>query len=345
MKCHASREFLILGSRSFVFPSRGRRDGGAFTLIELIVAMAVALVIVFVLLQVFSTSADSWQKGETQADTYREARAAMQIMSRDVRQIVPAPLASPTPTASPSPAPTPVTVAVAPSLIIDHYPAAANTSPAVPGDEINEELYCLTLAPNSGASAMCAVGYYCQWDTSKHAFVLMRQALNSNGTFQCFKEAHDRLPPAGPANPMTFLDLFTRPSPQATGPFVGPAPDELASFIWDLQFRVDKTLTFPVASKSEPALPPPDHSDPALYYGGQPPYPMQLPAYVEIRFKALSASAVNAFKNNNGVTRATWATPANSDTLDSFKRIIQKNSRQFVSRVPLLNGAATSKKP
>lgn len=63
--------------------------------------MAVGTILLIFLFQLFNASVRAWRQGEDQAETYREARAALQLMVRDLGQTV-APMtgsvyASPTP--------------------------------------------------------------------------------------------------------------------------------------------------------------------------------------------------------------------------------------------------------
>ena len=67
--------------------------------------MTVTLLLVVALMQIFNAAANTWQHGEAQVDTYREARGALQFMARDLsgtlasilrpRRAPPGPLFSP----------------------------------------------------------------------------------------------------------------------------------------------------------------------------------------------------------------------------------------------------------
>ena len=291
--------------------------GTAFTLVELLVAMAVGTILLIFLFQLFNASVRAWRQGEDQAETYREARAALQLMVRDLGQTV-APLtgsvyASPTPTPG-----VPLSV-VAPTLVLDYYDGKPSN-----GDEINEEVYCLTTIPNDGASSLCAVGYLCQWGANGHskAYSLMRQYMGSGsatvpGLFERFK-LH-----SGSAR-LSFLDVYDRtgtPKPSMT---------EVASYIWDLQVRTPATLQDPSAT--------PSYHKEATYSTG---YANALPAYLEVRFKALSESAARQLEGNATIDRTTWndATATNSAI---YRNIILPGTRQFSARVPLQSGSANS---
>lgn len=57
----------------------------AFTLIELLVAMAVFAILVVMLMGMVDSASKLWRQSENRMDSYRETRAAIAIMSRDLR--------------------------------------------------------------------------------------------------------------------------------------------------------------------------------------------------------------------------------------------------------------------
>ena len=311
-----------------------RSHAGAFTLIELLVSMTVTLILVVALMKIFSATANTWQHGEAQVDAYREARGALQFMARDLSATLQASYAQTngTPTASATPfAP------AMPTLALQHASASYDAA----GGPVNEEVYCLTNIPNSGASTLCAVGYYCQWmpdalpagdprlPRCPQAYALMRQSLDSNGTFLRIKAA------AG-IGPLSFDQLFS----QTATPV--PSVTQLAAYIWDLRFRIDTDLNDQTYADGNASNVPLDHSTPtALPYRGDPgtAYPPKLPAYIEIRFKALSDIAGRRFEGaNTGVGKSTWNDTAPGFTATGpYRSIIQPNAQQFVLRVPLIN--------
>lgn len=349
------------------------RRRAAFTLMELMVTMGVGVLLIVFLFQLFNATINAWRNGEDQSDTYREARAAMQIMVRDIGQTAAAfPVnAYPSPTPA-TPTPTPTPGSAAPVFVIDKYALNVNTAEPTPSDSysINEELYCLTNVPNNGASSLCAVGYCCVWGpdliapddpqfaqksaSAPRAYALVRQFLGSGkgpvdpntghpvtpGLFSRFDSAKND-------SPLTFQDIFQRARPQLIyTPTPSPAPfpplsvgTVLSSYIWDLQFRTPDTITqtgtFPAPSPSP--LPT------ATPYLATAPFSATLPPYVEIRFKALSARAARKLEGNTLVGPTTWndanATGSGSDAR-IYQQIILPGTRQFVARVPLGNASA-----
>ena len=278
----------------------------AFTLLELMVAVTVSLILVGFLFQILSSSLTTWTRSEQRTDAFREARAALQIMARDLGHAV----ALPKP-----PGGFPAAGPNARSLVLDRPSGGPQA-----GEENNEEVYCLTVIPNSGASGLCAVGYYCEWDSNRRAFVLKRLFLDSDKTFDRFKTA------AGSStnHVFTFNELYDRNA--------NPSPvSDLAAYVWDLKFRIDTSLTETDGTRSQP---PADHSaPPRKYSAAMSPFPDTLPPFVEIRFKALSPTAARQLASNGNVSKQTSSDPNQS----IYRNIILPGMQQFVLRVPLAN--------
>ena len=292
--------------------------------------MAIGTILIIFLFELFNASARAWRQGEDQAETYREARAALQMMVRDLSQTIQPMIGSVY--ASPTPAPGAPPVVVAPVLVIDRYPNP--DPPQQDGDKINEEVYCLTTITNDGASNLCAVGYFCQWDPNNratHAFSLMRQYLGSGsptvpGLFERFQRANAQHPSVPT---LTFPEVYGRTATTLTDAPL-PSMTEMASYIWDLQIRTPKGL-------QDATVPPLYPAQPTYTTTG---YANALPAYLEIRFKALSESAAHRLAGNANVSRETWNDSQATDSI--YKTIILPGTRQFSVRVPIYSGSATS---
>lgn len=326
-----------------------RSRTSAFTLIEMLVGMTVGILLVVILFQIFNVASAAWQRSENQIDAYREARAALQLMTRDFSSVVaqfpvnPAALTA-----------VPAQGGAAPTLVLDKYPV-----PDPARDDLdlnNEEAYFLTTVSNTGSSSLCAVGYFCQWLPdippgsdpqglrTPRSYALFRQFLGSGkhavagvatqaGLYDLLKLATNI--------PIGFMDLFVRSRPNAesgltNSTLVRATAVEMAAYVWDLQFRIDTNLK---AARGA-AQPPDDHGD--LPAGGVTrqytsrdgmQHPLRLPPYVEIRFKALGSGGVRRLEGNNSVNRSTWWN-ANSPF---YTRTIQPSLQQFVARVPLQN--------
>ena len=238
----------------------------AFTLLELLISMAVLSLLMALLFQIFELAMQTWQRAEQRTESFREARAALHIISRDLRNTLRG-------------------NAQVTSLILDDL----SPSPVQP----NEEVYALTTVKrNSGQSDVCAVGFYCYWDESVGAFNLKRYFLNSDDTFKNLG--------GGKA-------LF-RPHPEVRD---NTTDSTLAAFAWD--FRVTGMET----------------------NGNVRSYPFEattnLPAYLQIEFKALNAQASRKIKAQ-GITPDGWFTTQS----EVYRNSIQPYVQQFTTRIPLI---------
>lgn len=140
-----------------------RRDTG-FTLVELLVAAAITILIVTLLGSMLATLMNTSSRASNRTDTFRDARAALQLMQRDFTSLV---------TARP-----------APYFQIDTDLAGPDV----------RQIYGLIASKNqpAGISAnvtgdVCAVRYYCSWDASARAYSLHRYFRNSDLTIKSFQ--------------------------------------------------------------------------------------------------------------------------------------------------------------
>ncbi len=124
---------------------RGAAQG--FTLLELLVATTILSLMLLFLFSVFDQSTKAWQAGERKIDAFREARAALFIIRRDLRS----------------------------SLISDDSPMVYNQlaasipfSGALAPPTTGSNLFFLTRLPlnaqgSGNASDLCSAGYYVSW--------------------------------------------------------------------------------------------------------------------------------------------------------------------------------------
>ncbi len=61
-----------------------RLSVAAFTLVEILVAVAIVVFLVVVLAQIISSAQAIWKHSEARTDAFRDARAALELMSRDL---------------------------------------------------------------------------------------------------------------------------------------------------------------------------------------------------------------------------------------------------------------------
>lgn len=335
----------LINSGSGERTALGRR-GRAFTLVELLVSITILTVLVGVLFQVFNATVTGWQRAENRTDAFREARAALALMARDISQTIPPTLF--TPRSNPPNPLTDVAQPAFPTLILDRYrnddPAAKDDDIATVKNDPFEQLHCLTLVSNVEPSALCAVSYFCRWDDNKKTYSLARRLVGSTDTFNRFKTATaahtttSGTPPTQTFTPLVFLNLFLRvsdpKSSEVDAAIKIPDANDLATYVWDLQFRVDTNLKFQPTTVGSAQTPATDHATSTRTYAiNDPgiPNPNALPTYVEIRFKALSANAGARLRGS--ATRQTW-----TDTSTAlYRTAILPASQQFVRRVPLNN--------
>ena len=181
----------------------------AFTLVEMLVALSITALIVVAMMRLFIDGSALWQRNDEKLDTFREARAALQMMARDFAGVRPQ-------------AETPDDF---PLLALDYHPDTQ------PEDRVNQELYGLASVRNQGRNDLCAVGYYCGWDDIKSAFVLRRQFTESTTTFGLLQQA---LPAGAPLNGMqAFQKIYARNLPPGV-----QSIDDLASYVWDMKVEI-----------------------------------------------------------------------------------------------------------
>jgi prepilin-type N-terminal cleavage/methylation domain-containing protein len=284
---------------------------GAFTLIEMLVALAVTSVLTVMMLQMFTDSSAIWQREDQRLETFRESRAALQLISRELATVLPLPSGAPAATPTPG-APATATTAF-PALALRGR--TARPAGSVPTEHFTS-VYALSAIPNSGASDLCAIGYFLEWDnggpdpatgadgTHVPAYRLKRQFGESNNTFARLRTA---LNASAPRVGQSAFDVLYSPAQAPALP--AEATQVLASYIWDLEFAVP-----------DPALPKLD----TVYFGND------LPQWIEVRFRALGATSGRKLADQ-GLTEAIWNDPANP----TYERLIRPGEQQFVSRIKL----------
>jgi prepilin-type N-terminal cleavage/methylation domain-containing protein len=280
----------------------GRRG---FTLVEMIVALAVTSVLTVMMLRMFTDSSTIWKREDDRLDTFREARAALHLMASELSTVNPVPDVNPN-TAPGAP---------------EQFPALAlryHSDTAEEDKGGNQEIYALASLPNPGKSDLCAIGFFCQWNAVKKCFVLKRQFADSDLTFTRLQQV---LKATAPMHyPGSFDVLYSRAAAPATGGTsvaVEPVQD-VASYVWDLQFTL-----LPPAPANSKVVP-----TPAPWPQGI--YARELPQWIEIRFKALGAAGARKLEGTS-LNRADWFEPKK----DTYQRLILPGEQQFVTRVKL----------
>lgn len=153
----------------------------AFSLLEVLVAISVLSILLVVLLNIVQGATSLWRGSENKVEAYREARAALQVMSSDLRNILPS------------------TNFAFFRTNISGYPSATN-------------LAFLTTLPISSQnpaslSDVCTVGYSLAYDnkspvsttSGRQSYNLYRYFVESNETFAKLTD------PSGPTDVLDFV--------------------------------------------------------------------------------------------------------------------------------------------
>jgi len=263
------------------------RPLSAFTLTELLIAVAITSLIVVMLGTMFGAITKASSRANQRIDAFRDARAALQMIERDLSGIV----------RNQRDATGAAIRRPAAYLALDNIytdPGSLNAA------SNNQQLYALVAAKNRGTGDVCAVGYYCRWDTSRKAYSLHRFFTDSTATYNQLASAS-----VTTANYASETDLYT---PAASD-------DVLASYVWD--FRVTPYDSSGAAITTYPYVCDPSASATA-----------PLPGAIEISFKAMSQQAARTVMSVSA-SASVWLDP----TTQTYQRLIAPNEYHFRTRV------------
>jgi type II secretory pathway pseudopilin PulG len=276
-----------------------------FTLAELLIATGVTAGLVVMLGWMLGSLMRTSSHATSRVDAFRDARAALQMMERDLRNLVSNQWDNKTP-------PNPVTKPAAYFALDNRY--------ADPGAG-NQQLYVLVAArptasltpcptppppldscPYAGQlpiADICAVGYYCAWDG--HSYSLHRFFRDSCHTLCVIQNA------TGYAADSALYDLS---APDATN-------DVLAAYVWNLKITMYNSsgaviTTYPYICDPDVAT------------------PTQLPAAIEISFNAMSPQAARTVMSVSSAPNDWMDT-----TTQNYQRLILPHVYQFRSRINL----------
>jgi type II secretory pathway pseudopilin PulG len=295
----ASRRAVAI-VRRWKLSAGGLREGG-FTLVELLIATGITVAMVLMLGLMLGSLMGSASHATERVDAFRDARAALQMMERDLRNLVrtqwnPDPFAKPAPcpTATPGTA-QPVTLLAAYFVLKDIY---ADPATAV---NHNQQLYALAAAKTTASSGdVCAVGYYCQWDSGLHAYSLRR-----------------------------FFRQFSLADMQAWGSYAadsvlyvpGASDAIMAAYVWN--FKVTMYDACGAVINTYPYICDPLATTPN-------PRPIRPPAAIEISFNAMSPQAARTVMSVSSSPNDWMDT-----TTQNYQRLIMPHTYQFRSRINL----------
>jgi hypothetical protein len=241
-------------------------------------------------------------------DAFRDARAAMQMIERDLRNLVrtqwnPDPFTNPTPLpCQASTATTPVTLPAA-YFALD---SSRYTDPATTSNQ-NQQLYALIADRTSGSPGdVCAVGYYCRWDDQLHAYSLRRFFQGSATTFTVMQNAQTC------PNPPCYVADSVLYTPSSNDPV-------LAAYVWNLQITLydaagNRSTTYPCVCDGSATA------------------PTMLPAAIEISFNAMSPQAARRVMS---VTAGMTDSAAAAYWMNMDANLVKPHAYEFRSRINL----------
>jgi type II secretory pathway pseudopilin PulG len=296
-----------------------RRCSGGFTLAELLIATGITVIIVVMLGLMLTSLLSTASHATERVDSFRDARAALQMIERDLRNLVrtqwsPDPFTNPTPLPcqASSVSTTATTLPAAYFALDSRYADPAGPPIPLPDHTSgNGQLYAL-IASNTTASQgdVSAVGYYCRWDDQLHAYTLRR----------FFRSSGDTLAILQGAGSYAADSLLYAPS---------DSDAVLAAYVWNLTITVydvtgNRYTTYPCICDAAATT------------------PNALPAAIEISFNAMSPQAartVMAVTGNNTTAYNVWMAgvspnPAPPD-LQLYQQLIAPHMYQFRSRINL----------
>jgi type II secretory pathway pseudopilin PulG len=275
--------------------SRSRHSRAAFTLVELLIATGITVAIVLMLGWMLSSLMGTASHATERVDAFRDARAALQMIERDLRNLVRTQW-NPDPFTSPAPPPCATSVVSTTRVTLPAaYFALDNLYPDPAAG--NQQLYALVAEQTAASSGdLCAVGYYCAWDTQLHAYSLRR-----------------------------FFRALTVPDMQGFGTYAGesvlytPGSTDpvLAAYVWNFQV----TLYDAAGNRYTP---------PSCVCDSAASSPIMLPAAIEISFYAMSPQAARTVMSVSSSANDWMDT-----TTPNYQRLIAPHAYQFRSRINL----------
>ncbi len=274
------------------------RQRSAFTIVELLVAAGITVLIVVLLGTMFVSLTRNTSQANQTTDSFRDARAALQMMERDLSNLVrtqwqPEPFINPGPFI---PKTRPLAYLSLRNIYSD--PAAGN-----------QQIYALISAKNVGQGDVCAVGYYCRWADAGYGYSLRRFFRASGPTFSAISA------------PQTYVPDTILYVPDPIPPPNVLKDDLLATHVWNLKVtaydNAGNALPYDLVcdgSETEPISP-----------SGT-----SRPSALEISFRAMSSEAARAVIGAQ-VDAASWM----DETSPAYKRLIKPHVHEFRTRIPL----------
>ena len=270
------------------------REGG-FTLVELLIATGITVAMVLMLGLMLGSLMSSASHATERVDAFRDARAALQMIERDLRNLVRTQWQW-----DPSLGRLKQVTLLAAYFAVDNLysedPAAGN-----------QQLYALVANQTTASPGdLCAVGYYCRWDGQLHAYSLRRFFRGSTDTRGVMLTAQN----TGYAADSV---LYTP----------GLSDPVLAAYVWNFKVTMYDAAgtvinTYPYICDILPAAPPP--------------LPKPLPAAIELSFNAMSPQAARTVMS---VTAGMTDSAAAAYWMNMDANLVKPHTYQFRSRINL----------
>ncbi len=144
----------------------------AFTLVELLIAVALVALLSVFLFSILDATSKLWKDNESRVDSYREARAALNFMARELASLH--------------------TWDIPNTFFINPNSAQINQSAIEANDTWASRLFFLATlpaeaqAPNQNRSDLCAIGYFLAYTKDKTAFA-PKASDDSQGSYKLFR--------------------------------------------------------------------------------------------------------------------------------------------------------------
>lgn len=149
-----------------------------FTLLEVLISVGLLAMLSLILFAVLESTSRLWHENERRVDSYREARAALNLITRELQTWFP------------------LNVALGRSLVINPEPSDSIALPAsTAATSVADSIWFTSLIPpklqnpQKNKSDLCAVGYYLAWTPNPGAgggssYKLYRHFRSSDETFE-----------------------------------------------------------------------------------------------------------------------------------------------------------------
>jgi prepilin-type N-terminal cleavage/methylation domain-containing protein len=272
-----------------------------FTLLELLVAISILTMLMGILFSIFNESTRAWTNAQKQVEAFREARAALHVISRDLQNAF-----------------------ISPQLPF----VFMNSVPGV-SSEPGPSLFFVSSQPLSSQdstdlSDLCAIGYYCAYTPNRggtraklpFSYKLFRYFKRSNDTFK-------NIVRTATLNPLTDFFTFGN-SPSLPSPSATLTGDEILAFnVCHLRFRYLTEQGTALTDTIPETFPKMDTATPPITD-----YPLQ----IEISLNAFNFdTAAKLYHSDSTTARAQW----NKADAGPLQKLRAQNVQTFTVRVSL----------